>query len=166
MGVFTDTALYRDIIPECTNISVGYFHAHSSQECIDAMHVYRLICAACALLWRDLGVYRDPVAEQAQTKIIGRGQDSALYADPRGDDRDYLPLWGSSTSIPRRSYGFDTDDSVTGTVNPSRSAFLNPDVDAINAALHNYPTERESQALALVRHACKENLPVAELFKR
>jgi hypothetical protein len=31
-GSFTDTANYDHIIPECTNMSVGYFSAHSSRE--------------------------------------------------------------------------------------------------------------------------------------
>lgn len=31
-GTFTDTANYTDIIPECTNIAVGYFDQHTSKE--------------------------------------------------------------------------------------------------------------------------------------
>tara|TARA_B100000287_G_scaffold162770_2_gene153543 strand:+ start:6361 stop:7479 length:1119 start_codon:yes stop_codon:yes gene_type:complete len=31
-GSFTDTANYDHIIPECTNMSVGYFNAHSARE--------------------------------------------------------------------------------------------------------------------------------------
>lgn len=34
-GVFTDTANYVDIIGECTNLSVGYEYAHSSNEILD-----------------------------------------------------------------------------------------------------------------------------------
>ena len=32
IGLFTDTANYTQLIPECSNISVGYFDAHSPQE--------------------------------------------------------------------------------------------------------------------------------------
>jgi hypothetical protein len=31
-GVFTDTEVYADIVPECTNISVGYERQHSAEE--------------------------------------------------------------------------------------------------------------------------------------
>ena len=31
-GSFTDTANYTDIIPECTNLSCGYYNAHTQSE--------------------------------------------------------------------------------------------------------------------------------------
>lgn len=34
-GVYTDTAEYAELIPECLNISVGYFSAHTDQEVQD-----------------------------------------------------------------------------------------------------------------------------------
>lgn len=34
-GVFTDTAVMDDLIPECINVSVGYFDQHSSNERFD-----------------------------------------------------------------------------------------------------------------------------------
>ena len=41
-GVFTDTANYRRIIPECTNLSVGYESEHTMHEMLDAGHVQSL----------------------------------------------------------------------------------------------------------------------------
>lgn len=41
-GTFTDTANYTDIIPECTNISVGYFSQHTSSETQDVMFAMKL----------------------------------------------------------------------------------------------------------------------------
>ena len=41
-GIFTDTANYRRIIPECTNVSVGYENEHSKEEMLDAWHVEQL----------------------------------------------------------------------------------------------------------------------------
>jgi len=35
VGSFTDTANYIHLIPECTNLSVGYFSQHSAEECLD-----------------------------------------------------------------------------------------------------------------------------------
>src|SRR6267154_1110963 len=34
-GIFTDNANYTDLIGECTNISVGYDHEHTSRETLD-----------------------------------------------------------------------------------------------------------------------------------
>ena len=34
-GLFTDSANYADLIPECTNLSVGYFGHHGATECVD-----------------------------------------------------------------------------------------------------------------------------------
>jgi len=34
-GVFTDSANYMDIVPECTNISVGYYNQHTPNEYVD-----------------------------------------------------------------------------------------------------------------------------------
>ena len=41
-GIYTDTAEYADIIPECTNISVGYERQHSPHEFVDYWHALRL----------------------------------------------------------------------------------------------------------------------------
>jgi hypothetical protein len=59
-GIYTDTHEYRRLIPECTNISVGYYHAHTSQESVDTRHVERLIKALCDLDAQELVCRRDP----------------------------------------------------------------------------------------------------------
>lgn len=41
-GVFTDTANYSDIIPECVNIGVGYSKQHSANETQCAVHALQL----------------------------------------------------------------------------------------------------------------------------
>lgn len=42
-GVYTDTEEYCGIIPECTNVSIGYTRAHSPAESLDTRHVLRLL---------------------------------------------------------------------------------------------------------------------------
>lgn len=59
-GVYTDTAEFTDIIPECTNISVGYEHEHSAKEQLDTEHLAALLNAACAVRWDKLPAERDP----------------------------------------------------------------------------------------------------------
>lgn len=41
-GVFTDTANYAHLVPECTNLSVGYFYEHSAAERLDFAHLQAL----------------------------------------------------------------------------------------------------------------------------
>ncbi|MCP1757760.1 M28 family peptidase [Bradyrhizobium elkanii] len=41
-GLVTDTKQYREIVPECTNISVGYFDHHKPTERLDVAHLIEL----------------------------------------------------------------------------------------------------------------------------
>ena len=76
-GVYTDTAEFTDIIPECTNISVGYDHEHSQQECLNIHHYELLSQAVLQVQWDKLPTDRDPtVPEYKQTKY-----DTAWWAN-------------------------------------------------------------------------------------
>ena len=59
-GVYTDTAEFTDIIPECTNISVGYYHEHGDREYIDVLHFQALADAVTGFDWDALPTTRDP----------------------------------------------------------------------------------------------------------
>jgi hypothetical protein len=59
-GVYTDTAEFIDIIPECTNISVGYDHEHSDRETLDIYHFEALAAAVIKIDWDKLPTVRDP----------------------------------------------------------------------------------------------------------
>ena len=59
-GVYTDTAEFTDIIPECTNISVGYYHEHGDREYIDVIHFQALADAVTGFDWDELPTDRDP----------------------------------------------------------------------------------------------------------
>lgn len=61
-GVYTDTAEFVDIIPECTNISVGYLNEHTSRETLDVAHLFALMSQAVAIDWDALPTERDPWA--------------------------------------------------------------------------------------------------------
>lgn len=65
-GSFTDTANYRRIIPECTNISVGYENEHGPSEVLDVEHLLLLRDALVFAFKQggtDLPVVRDKDAE-------------------------------------------------------------------------------------------------------
>lgn len=59
-GIYTDTAEYAQLVPECSNLSVGNQHEHSRYETCDTVHVGRLLAALCALDTDRLSVERDP----------------------------------------------------------------------------------------------------------
>ena len=59
-GVYTDTAEFTDDIPECTNISVGYYNEHGDRENLDIVHFAALAVAASKVDWDNLPTDRDP----------------------------------------------------------------------------------------------------------
>lgn len=60
-GTFTDTANYDALVPECTNISVGYYDQHTSRETQDVHFAGDLLSALLALDVGALVAKRDPV---------------------------------------------------------------------------------------------------------
>lgn len=58
-GMFTDSANFIDYIPECTNISVGYFNEHTEKE-YQNLTFLESLCKACINVnWSNLTVARD-----------------------------------------------------------------------------------------------------------
>jgi hypothetical protein len=81
-GVYTDTAEFTHIIPECTNISVGYAREHSEEESLDVVHFVALADRVVLIDWDALPTDRDP------TKV------ESLYAN------DWMASsWGGTTSV-------------------------------------------------------------------
>ena len=67
-GVYTDTAEFIDVIPECTNISVGYDYEHSNKEQLDIFHFANLADAVLKVQWDLLPTQRDPLAPEPMPK--------------------------------------------------------------------------------------------------
>jgi hypothetical protein len=59
-GVYTDSAEFVHVIPECTNISVGYYKEHTHSENQDIDHLIKLAIAVTKIDWESLPVKRDP----------------------------------------------------------------------------------------------------------
>lgn len=108
-GVFTDTANFTDIIPECTNVSVGYEFQHSDRELQNVAFLQRLAAQLLLVDWSSLPVQRDPsVYESKYSGFGGRAvssydwlkqyadaldqgfYDGAGYADLDGQAEEYL----------------------------------------------------------------------------
>jgi len=61
-GVFTDTANYTRIIPECSNLSCGYEGAHSTNESQDIIFAYDLLERLSNIDFSKIIIERDPSA--------------------------------------------------------------------------------------------------------
>ena len=59
-GVYTDSASFVKIYPECTNISVGYRSEHTFSESQDINHLIELCSTVIKVDWESLSVERDP----------------------------------------------------------------------------------------------------------
>jgi hypothetical protein len=85
-GIYTDTERYAGIVPECTNLSIGYEGAHSPDETLDGLHVLALLDRLCALDLATIGVYRDPTVPDPD-ELRSWGPDWRTY-----DDADFTDV--------------------------------------------------------------------------
>ncbi len=80
-GVLTDSINFMDFVPECTNISVGYYNEHGGKELQDLEFLSKLSKAVCEIDWETLPIFRDPIAD--------------YYDDDDDDDFSELGEWSS-----------------------------------------------------------------------
>jgi hypothetical protein len=84
-GIFTDSASYTDLIPECSNLSIGYQNEHSTRETLDLNYLEDVIQRLITVDWNAVPVVRVP------------GDDG--WSDPLTDDEllaDLDDSWFSS----------------------------------------------------------------------
>lgn len=95
-GVFTDTANYADLVPECTNVAVGYRGHHSSHETLDVRHASALVRALIigGASWSSLTVEREPGDISGDT-YGGR----SYYPSWMDEEPDYLG-WSETKNVP------------------------------------------------------------------
>lgn len=93
-GTFTDTANYIDHIPECTNLSVGYYNAHSRDEVLDVSFAADLLERLTRLDTNALPVLRQPMEDYrytpADSTYGGREEDADDWHGHLKVD-DFLP---------------------------------------------------------------------------
>lgn len=66
-GVYTDSAEFTEIIPECTNLSVGYTSEHTVRETQDIEHLAKLAKACLSIEWEKLPTKRDMTKKEYRT---------------------------------------------------------------------------------------------------
>jgi hypothetical protein len=100
-GSFTDSANYTGLIPECTNLSVGYESAHSTQESLDYFHLIGLRDSLLALDYSKLAVERTPAADDYDDDYWQAGSYSAKYGSlNKSFSRDCSSIYDFCESYP------------------------------------------------------------------
>lgn len=93
-GSFTDTASYVDLIPECTNVSAGYYDAHCWDESLNVDYLFDL---------------RDALLKLDVTKLVEKrkpGENTPLYSSysySGGNyyrDAEFNDYWGGAYGDP------------------------------------------------------------------
>lgn len=74
-GIYTDTAEYTHLIPECTNLSIGYEGNHSSGEYQDTAFLAQLLEVLPKINWEKLPTIRDVTEDD---------YDYPSFINPRG----------------------------------------------------------------------------------
>ena len=87
-GIFTDTANYTDIVPECTNVSVGYRDEHTRKEILDLRHVKQLRDSLIALDYDLLIAEREPGTDDYTDPNALLPWDIDAYSAAYGSSRD------------------------------------------------------------------------------
>jgi len=84
-GVFTDSANFIDYVPECTNVSVGYFNEHTHEEIQNITFLEKLAKACVAVDWDKLAVTKKIGFDQAildkWADLLKDVKDTAYYND-------------------------------------------------------------------------------------
>jgi len=70
-GMVTDTKVYMHTIPECTNISVGYYNEHSPEEKLNIPHLLELRDHMVKIDASRFVITRDPKFVEPKTKTFG-----------------------------------------------------------------------------------------------
>ena len=102
-GVYTDSAEFTHLVPECTNVSVGYYKEHTTNESQDIIHLTDLAEACVKVDWENLPTKRNP--ETHEWKDYSYPTSCKDYAYDRYDYGNY---GGESDSL---GYGDSMSDA-------------------------------------------------------
>ena len=99
-GSYTDSNEYADVVPECTNISVGYYGQHGVNETQDLEFADLLMYKLCAADWSKLVIARDPSLYESQ------------YEDDNYWSRNWSRLY-DEVSSPDMSDDYDRESIIS-----------------------------------------------------
>lgn len=105
-GGTTDTRQYRNIIPECINVGVGYFGHHTPTEYLDYEHLVDLKNRCIKIDWNSFPITRDP----KETETYGYGSSGSYHSHNTG-----------SSSYPKTPAGANNASAGTSSTSPGGS---------------------------------------------
>lgn len=158
-GSYTDSYSYFDLIPECTNLSVGYDGEHGPRETLDAAHIWRLKEAMTKADLSKLRFERDPYASQERTYgAWNYRQNDWLWDD---DDACYMPAerTGGRYRTARNALDIDSDLGASG-----GTYDISGDLESLEDLVLNYPMKAAEllQDLGLTSWEFIEALPTSD----
>lgn len=131
-GSFTDTANYAGIIPECTNLSVGYYKQHQTTEHLDIPHAMALRAALCAADWPRLVASRDPSVKEPRVYAWAKNR----YDDSKWWQDETTKKWHYGDK-PKTNYGawweraLAEHDAANDTTTEDLSAYVKREHEAV-----------------------------------
>lgn len=81
VGSFTDSGALKGVIPECINLSVGYYYEHGTSEVLDLWQLNHLIGLYKAVPWEQLPTERDPLVNSTWQSYEDEGGMEWHYLD-------------------------------------------------------------------------------------
>ena len=129
-GMYTDSYAYRLLVPECTNLSVGYYAQHTAKEVQSMSHALALLDAMCSIDYDTCARHctRDPLEYES------------LYANVHPLDSKYAYL----------EHGTSTRDSWRDSKRQSMGDIIRDYPDEIEDILRDYGFD-EDVLLRLVK---------------
>ena len=109
-GVYTDSAEFVDIIPECTNLSVGYYKEHTTSEKQDIEHLQKLAKACLLVNWEDLVTRRDMTKTEYKSHNYGYGKTTPSRSwSNYGETNNWRSRDFGTKKSTRKDYGYHDD---------------------------------------------------------
>jgi len=99
-GIFTDSANFTDIIPECLNVASGYNNEHRNEEELDVDHLLRLRDALVKIDWTTMPVKREPGEDDFKYDYswLNYRNFNGFNRDVVPFDRPKTPSWSKTTA--------------------------------------------------------------------
>ena len=121
-GIYTDTAEFFDLVPNCTNVSVGYANEHSKNETLDEAYIIALKNHLIEASWSKLDhTPKKPDVKPSNSLFAGIPQICAEdIADFIYDNCQILPkdLQDLALTLAQKIYKrFDKNETVQKTKN-------------------------------------------------
>ena len=106
-GVVTDSASFMNDIPECTNISVGYFSEHRVNETQDIKFLNNLCEAVVKVDWESLPIVRDPDEDWFSSPVKGHEVELSTQINIWLDDEMWSVKLSNTRIIEERGMIYD-----------------------------------------------------------